>query len=123
MTTTTPTPIAPGPSIPGPARHRPARNAAAVAAVAALIAAGGYGAVTILGTDAAPPRSVPAERSSPPNVATANDRAIEANRDTIAKLYGPQSATGVRAPTAPTARDRAINENRDSVAKLYGNAR
>ena len=152
-TTTTPTPIAPRPSVTGPVRPRRGRNAAIVTGVASVIAVGGYGAVTILGSDAQPPQSVPAQRSTPPTVPrdqalgeardslakvygpqpstgvgavtvpTARDRAIEQNRDSVAKLYGPQSSTGVGVTPAPTARDRAIEQNRHSVAKLYGNGR
>jgi len=118
VSTTTPTPIAPPPRIPGPPPHPTPRHAAVVAGVAALIAAGGYAAVTILGPDAQPPRSVPAQRSAPPTVS--REQAVREARDSIATLYGPRRSADIGAGSAPTPRDVAMKEMRESIVKLYG---
>ena len=100
------TPSVPGPSVPGPVRHRRIRNATIVASVAALIAAGSYGALETFGPDAQAPQ--------PATAPTPNAQALTQNRDRIANLYGPNQAT-TRTPTA-----QALTQNRDNIANLYG---
>jgi hypothetical protein len=114
VTTTAPTPITPRQSVTGPVRHRQGRSAAIIAVVAAVIAAGGYGAVALVGSDAQPPQSVPAQRSPPATVPT--DQALRELDQSIAGQYGHQSAAN--ATVTPSA--QALRELDKSIAGQYG---
>ena len=101
----------PAPSVPGSARHRRIRAAAAITAVAALIATGGYLATTTIGPDAAPPTPA-AGTDVNPSAQTLRDL-----HQSIAGQYGSRSAAGaVVNPSAQT-----LRELRQSIAGQYGN--
>jgi hypothetical protein len=102
----------PAPGAPGPARHRRIRTAAAIAA---LIATGGYLATTTIGPDAAPPA---------PATGTGTD--VNPSAQTLRELY--QSITGQYG--SRSAPDATVNPNaqvrrelRESIAGQYGPAR
>ena len=90
----------PAPSAPGPARHRRIRTAAAIAAVAALIATGGYLASTTTRPDATRPT---------PTICTDANPGAQTLRDmlqNIASQYGSRPAAGALVnPSAETLRD------------------
>ena len=103
------TPTIRGARLPGAVHHR-VRNAAIAAGVAALIAAGGYGAAEMFGPDS---QALPVPDNTA-TVTTLNAQAVTENRDSIAKLYGPSHAT-IRTPNA-----QAVTQNRNNIANLYG---
>jgi hypothetical protein len=103
----------PRPSVTRPVRHRRRRNAAIVAGVAALIAAGGYGAVEFFRPDAQPPQSVPAQRS-PATVTRV--QALRELDQSIAGRYGNRPA----ADAAVNPSDKALRELDQSIAGQYG---
>ena len=100
----------PAPSVPGPARHRRIRTAAAIAAIAALIATGGYLATTTTGPDATRPT---------PTTGTEVNPSAQTLRDmlqSIAGQYGSRPAAGALVnPSAQTLRDM-----QQSIAGQYG---
>ena len=97
----------PAPSAPGPTRHRRIRT---TAAVAALIATGGYLATTTTGPDATRPT---------PTTGTEVNPSAQPLRDmlqSIASQYGSRPAAGALVnPSAQTLRDM-----QQSVAGQYG---
>ena len=100
----------PAPSAPGPARHRRIRTAAAIAAVAALIATGGYLATTTTGPHATRPT---------PTTGTEVDPSAQTLRDmhqSVAGQYGSQAVAN--ATVHPNAQLR--RELRQSIAGQYG---
>jgi HAMP domain-containing protein len=99
----------PAASAPGPARQRRIRAAAAIAAVAALIATGGYLAITTSGPDATSPTPAPGTEVN------TSAQTLREMRQSIAGQYGNQSAArAVVNPNAPVRR-----ELRDSIAGQY----
>jgi hypothetical protein len=125
---------------PAPSRHRRIRTAAATAAIAALIATGGYLAATTIGPDAAAPTAATGTDVNP----TAQTR--REMHQSIADQYGSQSTAGITVnPNAQTLRElrqsiagqyrgrpaagvvnpstRVQHKLRDSVAGQYGPAR
>lgn len=89
-------------------RSRRVRNSAAVAAVAALIAGGGYVATTTVGADAYPAAATSDEIAPTPQVMRELDRTIRA-------LYGPQSRSQIAPPC-----DGVHRELDQAVRDLYG---
>ena len=103
-------PIASNRPAPSPARHRRIRTAAAITAIAALIATGGYIATTTIGPDAAPPT---------PAAGTAVNPSAQTLRDmhqSIAGQYGNRFASG--ATVNPNAEVR--RELHQSITGQYG---
>jgi hypothetical protein len=91
-------------SIPIPVRRRPGRTATAVACVAVLIAAGGYGATTTFGPDAG---DAPVPSAAPPS-----DQVLQSIRDSVEGQYGTSAA-----PRTPSARE--LQRIRDGLARQY----
>jgi hypothetical protein len=103
----------PAPSAPDPARHRRIPTAAAIAAIAALIASGGYLATTSIGPDATPPTAATGTEVNP------NVQTLRELHQSIAGQYGSRSAAGaVVNPSAQTRR-----ELHQSIAGQYGPTR
>jgi hypothetical protein len=97
----------------GPARHRRIRTAAAIAAVAALIATGGYVATTTIG---------PHDTPSTPVTSTDVNASAQVRRElhqSVAGQYGSRPAAG--AVVNPNTQVR--RERHQSVAGQYGPAR
>jgi len=97
----------------GPARHRRIRTAAAIAAVAALIATGGYVATTTIG---------PHDTPSTPVTSTDVNASAQVRRElhqSVAGQYGSRPAAG--AVVNPNTQVR--RELHQSVAGQYGPAR
>ncbi len=141
MTTQPITPSRRAPSAPGPAHHRRIRTAAAIAAIAALIATGGYIATTTIGPDATPRTAATATNVNP------SAQALRELHHSIAGQYRSRPAAGtVVNPTAQVRRElhqsiagqyasrpaagtvvnpsaRVRRELRQSVASQYGAAR
>ena len=103
-------PIASSRPAPGPARHRRIRTAAAIAAVAALIATGGYLATTTIGPDATPPTPAAGTDVNP------SAQTLRELHQSIAGQYGSQPATG----TAVNPNAQMLRELRESIAGQYG---
>ena len=100
----------PAPSLSGPARHPRLRTAAGIAAVAALLAAGGYLATKTIGPDPASP-----SRATNTEVHTSAQKLRELSRS-IAGQYGSRPAADpVVNPSAQT-----LRELRLSIAGQYG---
>jgi hypothetical protein len=100
----------PAPSVSGSARHRRLRTAAAIAAIAALLAAGGYLAATTIGPDTASP-----PRGSNTEVHTSAQK-LRDLRTSIAGQYGSRPAAHPAVnPSAQT-----LRELRLSIAGQYG---
>ena len=96
-------------SRPAPGRHRRIRTAAAITAIAALIAAGGYLATVTIGPDTAPPT---------PATGTDVNPSAQTLRDmlqSIAGQYVSQSAAG--ADVNPSA--QTLRELHQSIAGQY----
>ena len=131
----------PAPSVSGSTRHRRLRTVAGIAAVAALLAAGGYLATTTIGPDAAsPPRATNTEvqtsaqklrelrqgiagqygsRPAADPVVNPSAQTLRELHQSIAGQYGSQTAANATAhPNAQVRR-----ELRESVAGQYGPAR
>ena len=106
-------PIASSRPAPSPARHRRIRAAAAIAAIAALIATGGYLATTTIGPDAAPPTPATGTDVNP------SAQTLRELHQSIAGQYGSQSAAG--AVVNPNAQVR--RELHQSIAGQYGPTR
>ena len=101
-------PIASGRPAPGPARHRRPRTVAAIAAVAALTAIGGYLATNRV--DTAPPAAVTDTEVH------ASAQKLRELRQSIAGQYGRQSAAGATVnPSAQT-----LRKLHQSIASQYG---
>ena len=97
----------------GPARHRRIRTAAAIAAVAALIATGGYVATTTIGPDDTP---------STPVTSTDVNASAQVRRElhqSVAGQYGSRPTAG--AVVNPNTQVR--RELHQSIAGQYGPAR
>ena len=97
----------------GPARHRRIRTAAAIAAVASLLATGGYVATTTLGPDDAP--STPVTGTD----VNASAQALRELHQSVAGQYGSRPAAGT--VVNPSARTR--RELDQSLAGQYGPTR
>ncbi len=110
MTIQIPTPILPGPS---PAWHRHVRTIAATVGVSALIATGGFVAITTIGPDAVPPSAATGATVNP------SPRTQRELRDGIAGQYGHAAAPGATLNPSP----RTQRELRDGIAGQYGQAR
>jgi hypothetical protein len=103
-------PSRPAPSVRGSARHGRIRTAAAIAAIAALIAGGGYVATKLISPDAATP---PAATDTEVHTSAQKLREL---RQSIAGQYGTQVAAGaVVNPSAQT-----LSELRTSITGQYG---
>ena len=87
MSTQLITPSRPAPSAPGPG-HRRIRAAAATAAVAALIAIGGYLATTTIGPDATPRTARTGTEVNP------SAQALRELHQSVAGQYASRSAAG-----------------------------
>ena len=94
----------------GPARRRRIRAAAAIAAVAALIATGGYVAITTIGPDAPTP-TVATKTEVNPSAQTLRDIV-----QSVAGQYGSRSAAGA----AVNASAQTLRELHESIAGQYG---
>jgi hypothetical protein len=92
---------------------------AAAAGAAAVIAAGGYGAVQKFASDtaAAPQPASVIGRAAADSQAPANAEALRELRDSVARQYG-SADSDVRTPTGAEAR-----EMRERFARLYGQRR
>jgi hypothetical protein len=100
----------PAPSVSGSARHRRLRAAAGIAAVAALLAAGGYLATKTIDPDAA---SSP--RATNTEVHTSAQKLDELRRS-IAGQYGSQAAADSVVNPSP----QTLRELHHSIAGQYG---
>jgi hypothetical protein len=103
-------PSRPAPSVRGPSRHGRIRTAAAIAAIAALIAGGGYVATKLISPDAATP---PAATDTEVHTSAQKLREL---RQSIAGQYGSEAAAG--AVVNPS--NQTLSELRTSIAGQYG---
>jgi hypothetical protein len=135
------TPSRLGPSAPGRARHRRIHTAAAIAGVAALIATGGYLAMTTIGPDTAPPsprtgtvvnptsqaqremhRSITGQYASRPAAGTLVNPNVQAQREMHRSITG-QYASRPAAATVVNPNVQALREMHRSITGQYGPAR
>jgi hypothetical protein len=100
----------PAASAPDPARHRRIPTAAAIAAIAALVASGGYLATTHIGPDATPPTAATGTELNP------SAQTLRELHQSVAGQYGARSAPGTTVnPSAQTRR-----ELHQRIAGQYG---